>query len=218
MTLTAHQPWIGHGARRVLDHCDTPWIPAMTGIHGYDDAVMSTQHTFSVDRPGLPPRSYRLPPSWPHSVGDLVPRRALHAVLRVDHMPLVPRIAYVGMLAVTLLTLVFLVPGFLIYLTGLHTISQVAGLVPGLVGLVVIMVSLVLGILQVALVLKIPERLEWVRFLLTILLAVSVLEALLRSWAYPSVLAMGMRWDLVIIAAMVVLLWLPSSNRWFVGR
>lgn len=136
-------------------------------------------------------------------------------MLQVDHLPLTARAAHLGLLAMTGLTLVFLLPSFLIYLTGLNTITRVAGILPGLVGLIVIMISMALAVVQVALVLKVPEGLEWVRFLLTMLLVVSTVEALLRNWAYPSVMGMGLRWDLVIVAVSVALLWTPSSNRWF---
>ncbi|GAA1172484.1 hypothetical protein [Nesterenkonia xinjiangensis] len=179
---------------------------------------MSTQHLTSVARSDRPRPAYRFPATWPQGLGDLVPRRALSSTLSVHHMPFISRIAYVGMLAMSGLMLIFLLPSFLIYLTGLNTITQVAGLGPGIVGLLVVMASSALGILQIALVLKVPERLEWVRLLLTVLLAISTLEAVLRSWAYPSVIGMGLRWDLGIMAVMVLLLWLPSSNRWFTSR
>ncbi|GAB3187747.1 hypothetical protein [Nesterenkonia suensis] len=176
---------------------------------------MSTQHLSSVPRSRPPRPSSQLPATWPRGLGDLVPQRAATALLQVDHMPLTARIGYFGLLAITGVTLIFLLPGFLIHLTGLHTISRMAGAVPGLIGLLAIMLSIALTVLQVALVLKVPERLEWVRFLLTALLAVSAVEAVLRSWAYPSVLSMGLRWDLGIMAFMVLLLWLPPSQRWF---
>lgn len=175
---------------------------------------MSTQHLASAARSDRSRPAYRLPAVWPRGLGDLVPRRPLTDVLRVEHMPGPSRVAYFGMLAMSGLTLIFLLPSFLIYFAGLHTITQVSGVVPGLVGLLVILVSITLGALQIALVLKVPERLEWVRLLLTVLLAVSALEAVLRSWAYPSVMGMGLRWDLAIMAIMVLLLWLPTSNRW----
>ena len=190
----------------------------LTAMPRYHGDVMSTQHIVAGAPRGRTRPTYGLPSAWPRGMGDLVPRRSLTAILHIEHMPVGSRIAYLGLLAMTGLTLVFLLPSFLIHLTGLNTISRVAGIVPGIVGLLVLMVSIALAVLQIALVLKVPERLEWVRFLLTGLLVVSVLESVLRSWAYPTVLGMGLRWDLVIFAVAVLLLWLPTSNRWFTGR
>lgn len=130
-------------------------------------------------------------------------------------MPASGRLAHLGLLAVTVVTLVFLLPSFLIYLAGLQSIMQVSGVTGGILGLLALMFSFLLAVVQTALVLKVPERLEWVRLGLTIVVLVASAEAVTRDWLYPSVMSMGLRWDLAVTAIMVLLLWTPASNRWF---
>lgn len=166
-------------------------------------------------RRNTPTAPYRLPPTWLKGPGDIVPRRALTELVRTEHMPTSARLAHLGLLAVTMVTMVFLLPSFLIYLAGLQSIMQVSGVTAGILGLMALMFSTVLAVGQTALVLKVPERLEWVRFGLTVLVLVASAEAVTRDWIYPSVMSMGFRWDLAITVAMILLLWAPAANRWF---
>ncbi|WP_139084248.1 hypothetical protein [Nesterenkonia sp. F] len=169
------------------------------------------------DTPGVV-SAYRLPPRWPRRVSDLVPTTGPSVLLQSGRLPLTVRIACFGLLCVVGITVLFMLPSFLIHLAGLQSLMRLAGVLAGLAGLLALGVNIVLAGLQIVLALKVPERLEWVRAALTVTVLISGLEAVLRDWAYPSVLEMGFRWDLLIMAAMVAMLWLPSANRWFTAE
>lgn len=166
-------------------------------------------------RQGARTAPYRLPLTWPQGTGDIAPRSALSELMRTDHMPGSGRLAHLGLLAVTAVALVFLLPSFLIYLAGLPSIMQSSGVAAGILGLLALMFSSGLTVVQTTLVLKVPERLEWVRLGLTALVVLASAEAVARDWLYPSVMSMDFRWDLAVTAAMTLLLWAPPSNRWF---
>lgn len=159
--------------------------------------------------------AYRLPSRWPRRVSDVVPTIGPSVLLHAGRLPLTVRIACFGLLGVVGIAALFLLPSFLIHLAGLQSLMRLDGVLAGLAGLLALGVNIVLAGLQIVLALKVPERLEWVRAALTVTVLVAGLEAVLRDWAYPSVLEMGFRWDLLLMAAMVALLWLPSANRWF---
>lgn len=168
----------------------------------------------AVYRPASRRRSVK---PWPTEVSDFIPQRSSSSILSVGHLPAVAQFAYYGLLAVTAVTVLFLLPSFLIYLTGLQSIARTGGMLPALISLVALAFSMVLSLLQIVLVLKLPEQIAWVRSLLSLVLLLAGAEAVMRDWLYPSVMGMGFRWDLLIAAVMVALLWLPQSGRWFTG-
>lgn len=180
-------------------------------MHGHSSTSPARR---SVYRPAARRRTVK---PWPTEIADFVPQRSSSSLLSVGHMPAVARAAYYGLLAVTAVTVLFLLPSFLIYLTGLQSIARTGGLIAAIISLVALVFSMALSLLQIVLVFKLPEQIAWVRSLLTLTVLAAGLEAVMRDWLYPSVLGMGFRWDLLIAGAMVLLLWLPQSGRWFTG-
>ncbi|MDO5493109.1 MAG: hypothetical protein Q4F53_05795 [Nesterenkonia sp.] len=169
----------------------------------------------SVYRPAARRRSVK---PWPTEIADFIPQRSSSSLLSVGHLSAVARAAYYGLMAITAVTVLFLLPTFLIYLTGLQSIARTGGLIAATISLAALMFSMALSLLQIVLVLKLPEQIAWVRTLLTGVLVLAGAEAVMRDWLYPSVIGLGFRWDLLIAGAMVLLLWLPQAGPWHRGE
>ena len=153
----------------------------------------------------------------PHAASELIPRSQLRTLFDVDHMPIPGRIAYLGLMAISAMSLLFLMPNFLIYLATAQSMVQLNGVVMGIVGLLAAMFTMAAIALQIVLVLKLPERLAWVRNMLSLLVVATAIEAVLSDWMYPTVLHMGFRWDILISLVMVALLWTSGARQWFGG-
>ncbi len=153
----------------------------------------------------------------PHTASELIPRSQLRNLFDVDHMPIPGRIAYLGLMAISAMSLLFLMPNFLIYLATAQSMVQLNGVVMGIVGLLAAMFTMAAIALQIVLVLKLPERLAWVRNMLSLLVVATAVEAVLSDWMYPTVLHMGFRWDILISLVMVALLWTSGARQWFGG-
>lgn len=157
------------------------------------------------------PYRFRMPQSWPRSLQDVLPAGGFGGhIFSQPGVPTLVSIAFWILLVSSALGLVFSVLG-LIAMLGVGLFAYGGAVVPALVATAFVALNVVICALQVLLSFKIREASEWARFVLSVLTAVGLIVGAGGLVAGGS--GGGMTGLLGI--AVVVLLWLPEPNEWF---
>lgn len=163
-------------------------------------------------RPQQPYR-FRMPQSWPRSVQDVLPAGGFGGhIFSQQGVPMLVSIAFWILLVSSALGLILSVLG-LVAMLGVGLFAYSGAVVPALVATVIVALSVVICALQVLLSFKIREASEWARFVLSVLTVVGLIAGAGGLVAGGS--GGGMTGLLGI--AVVVLLWLPEPNEWFLA-
>lgn len=157
------------------------------------------------------PYRFRMPQSWPRSLQDVLPAGGFGGhIFSQQGVPTLVSIAFWILLVSSALGLVLSVLG-LVAMLGVGLFAYSGAVVPALVATVIVALNVVICALQVLLSFKIREASEWARFVLSVLTAVGLIVGAGGLVAGGS--GGGMTGLLGI--AVVVLLWLPEPNEWF---
>lgn len=163
--------------------------------------------------PGASPQPYRfrMPQSWPRSLQDVLPAGGFGGhIFSQQGVPTLVSIAFWILLVSSALGLVLSVLG-LVTMLGVGLFAYSGAVVPALVATFIVALNVVICALQVLLSFKIREASEWARFVLSVLTAVGLIVGAGGLVAGGS----GGGMTGLLGLAVVVLLWLPEPNEWF---
>lgn len=165
--------------------------------------------------PGHPhqsqPYRFRMPQSWPRSVQDLLPEGGFGThVFSQQGVPTLVSIAFWILLVSSALGLVFSALG-LVAMLGVGLFAYGGAIVPALLAIAFVALNVVICALQVLLSFKIREASEWARFVLSVLTLAGLVVGTGGLVAGGS----GGGMTGLLGLAVVVLLWLPEPNEWF---
>ena len=157
------------------------------------------------------PYRFRMPQSWPRSVQDLLPAGGFGThVFSQQGVPTLVSIAFWILLVSSALGLVLSLLG-LVAMVGVGLFAYGGAIVPALLAIAFVALNVVICALQVLLSFKIREASEWARFVLSVLTLAGLVVGTGGLVAGGS----GGGMTGLLGLAVVVLLWLPEPNEWF---
>lgn len=197
---------------------DQPWQQGPQGNGGQPGQPgPQGQHYPGRSHPGQPysgaqrPYRFRLPQQWPRSISDLLPAGGFGGhVFSQQGVPTLVSVAFWILLVSSALGLVFSVLG-LVAMLGVGLFTYPGAVVPALVATAFVALNVVICALQALLSFKIREASEWARFVVSVLTLASLIVGT------GSLVAGGSGGGMtgLLGLAVVVLLWLPEPNEWF---
>jgi hypothetical protein len=154
--------------------------------------------------------AFEMPADRPRNFSEVLPRGGFSGIFDVTGLPTELKVSY-------WIWVVGGVLGLLGGVIGLFGVLVLFAIIPGVAILVflLVLVALALAAAEIVLALKLKEGREWARLALTIVAGVSLLLAIVSSGFRAGQDGNWLGFLLSLVAT--VLMWVPSSQNWFVA-